>query len=192
MTFWVLASLHLVLQTVFSLLIAAALLRAWMNGVRINMGAQPGRFIMALSDWLVKPLRLILPRRLVQARVDTASILAAALLALAYALLWVLLLGLLGAVRESMPGLGQGLLFTLFAIGTNILVRVALQTTIVLVLAYAIFSWVQPSSPAYYLLAKLTNPLLAPLRRLIPTIGGVDLSALVLLVLLQICLMALA
>ena len=72
----------------------------------------------------------------------------------------------------------------LFAV--KMLLRVTLQTLFMLVLGYAILSWVQPRSAAYGLLARLTEPLLAPLRRVIPTIGGVDLSALVLLVVLQL------
>jgi YggT family protein len=52
-------------------------------------------------------------------------------------------------------------------------------------------SWVQPGSRLYGLLGRLTEPLLAPLRRVIPMLGGVDLSALVLLVLLQIGMMIL-
>ncbi|MGH8805946.1 MAG: YggT family protein, partial [Polaromonas sp.] len=66
-----------------------------------------------------------------------------------------------------------------------------LQTLFILVLGYAVLSWIQPGSPAYGLLGRLTEPLLTPLRRLIPTVGGVDLSALVLLVVLQIGLMVL-
>jgi YggT family protein len=73
----------------------------------------------------------------------------------------------------------------------KMLVRVALQTMMILVIGFAILSWVQPGSPAYSLLGRLTEPLLAPLRRVIPTIGGVDLSALVLILLLQIGLMVL-
>ena len=79
--------LAFLLETLFFVLIAAALLRAWMNGLRINMKAQPGGFVMALTDWLVKPLRRTLPKALVQSSLDWASVLAAALLALAYALL---------------------------------------------------------------------------------------------------------
>jgi YggT family protein len=66
-----------------------------------------------------------------------------------------------------------------------------LQVAFVAVLAFAIISWVQPGSAIYVLLGRLTEPLLAPLRRVIPAIGGVDLSALVLLLLLQIGLMVL-
>ncbi|MCX7255510.1 MAG: YggT family protein, partial [Polaromonas sp.] len=49
--------LAFLLETGFFLLIASALLRAWMNWLRINMSAPPGSLVMALTSWLVKPLR---------------------------------------------------------------------------------------------------------------------------------------
>lgn len=183
--------LAFLLETVFFLLMAAALLRAWMNWLRINMKAQPGGFVMALTDWLVKPLRRMLPRSLAQSPIDWASVLAAALFALAYALLWWLLFGVLMAPDyaglEALPMALVGLL----VLALKMLMRVTLQTLFILVLGYAILSWVQPGSPAYLLLGRLTEPLLAPLRRVIPTLGGVDLSALIVLIVLQIGMMVL-
>ena len=183
--------LAFLLETIFFLLIAAALLRAWMNWVRVNMSAQPGRFVMALTDWLVKPLRRALPKSVTRSRIDWASVLAAVLLALAYALLWSLLLGVQQGITYWMPGLAPAALFTLLFFALKMLLRVALQMLFFLVLGYAILSWVQPGSPAYGLLGRLTEPLLTPLRRVIPVVGGVDLSALALLVVLQIGLMVL-
>ena len=184
--------LAFLLETAFFLLIAAALLRAWMNWVRVNMsGAQPGSFVMALTNWLVKPLRRALPKPVTKSRLDWASVLAAVLLALAYALLWSLLFGALLGVSHWTPGLAPAALLALLAFALKMLVRVALQTLFMLVLAYAVLSWIQPGSPAYGLLGRLTEPLLTPLRRVIPVVGGVDLSALALLVLLQIGLMVL-
>ena len=186
--------LAFILETVFFFLIAAALLRAWMNWVRVNMHGQPGSFVMALTDWLVKPLRRTLPKALAQSRIDWASLLAAGVLAVLYALVWALLFGVLMAA----PGVAAGFApFAPFAVlgllvfAVKMLIRVALQTLFILVLGFAILSWVQPGSAAYALLGRLTEPMLAPLRRVIPTIGGVDLSALVLLLLLQIGLMVL-
>jgi YggT family protein len=176
--------LAFLLETIFFVLIAAALLRAWMNWVRVNMTAQPGSFVMALTDWLVKPLRRALPRSLAQSRVDWASVIAAAVLALAYALLW----GLLSGVLLGALGLAP-LILLMLSFALKMLVRVALQTLFILVLGFAILSWIQPGSPAYALLGRLTDPVLAPLRRVIPVVGGVDISALVLIVLLQIALM---
>ena len=186
--------LSFLLETFFFLLIAAALLRAWMNWLRINMRGQPGVFVMAVTDWLVKPLRLALPKAVAQSKIDWASLLAAALFALIYGLVWLLLftviLGGMGLAALDpimlVSVLGSALVFAL-----KMLLRVALQTMMILVIGFAILSWVQPGSPAYSLLGRLTEPLLAPLRRGIPSVGGIDLSAIVLILLLQIGLMVL-
>ena len=183
--------LSFLLETLFFLLIAAALLRAWMNSLRINMSGQPGRFVMALSDWLVKPLRRGLPNTLSQSRLDWASLIAALLLALTHALVWALLFGaLLGGAAVGLS-LGAVAILGVLIFAAKMLLRVALQTAFIVVLGFAIVSWVQPGSPLYAILGRLTEPLLAPFRRVIPTVGGVDLSALVLLLALQIGLMVL-
>jgi YggT family protein len=54
-----------------------------------------------------------------------------------------------------------------------------------LVLVYAVMSWVSPGSPVYDMVARLTEPVLRPFRRVVPLIGGIDLSPLVLLLALQ-------
>ena len=181
--------LGFLLDTIFFLLIGASLLRAWMNWTRVNMHAQPGSFVMALTDWIVKPLRRVLPTSVAKAKVDWASVVAAGLLALAYALVWSLLFGMLSGSNGGLPDLAPAGLVALLVFAFKMLLRVALQTLMILVIGFAILSWVQPGSPAYGLLARLTEPLLTPLRRVVPTIGGVDLSALVLILLLQIGLM---
>ena len=181
--------LGFLLETAFFVLIAAALLRAWMNWLRVSMFAQPGSFVMALTDWLVKPLRRTLPQRLLKARVDWASVIAAALMALSYALLGWVLFSVLTGVPEAGLNFASAIFLPVFAL--KMLIRVALQTLFMLVLGYAVLSWVQPGSMAYGLLARLTEPLLAPFRRVIPTLGGVDLSPLVLMLVLQIGLMIL-
>lgn len=181
--------LAFLLETIFFLLIAATLLRAWMNWLRVNMSGQPGSFVMALTDWVVKPLRRALPKALAQSRVDWASLLSGILLAVIYALVWALLFGVLMAAPGVEAGFAPFAVVGLLIFAVKMLIRVALQTLFILVLGFAILSWVQPGSAAYALLGRLTEPLLAPLRRVIPMIGGVDLSALLLLLLLQIGLM---
>jgi YggT family protein len=180
--------LSFLLETLFFLLIGAALLRAWMNWCRVNMHAQPGSFVMAVSDWLVKPLRRVLPAAIVKAKIDWASLIAAVILALAYALLWAVLFGMLVGASDAVA---PSAMLSLVGFALKMLIRVALQTLMILVIGFAILSWVQPGSPAYSLLGRLTEPLLAPLRRVIPAIGGLDLSALALILILQIGLMIL-
>lgn len=175
------------LDNLFFLLVAGALLRAWMNQVRLRMTQQPGVFVMAVTDWLVKPLRRALPAGLRQARLDWGSLLAAMLCALVYALLLHLLGLLQGASDDALLWLAsvplQALLF---------LLRTALQGLMAMTLVYVLLSWIQPFSAVNGVLARLLEPLLQPLRRRLPPIGGIDLSALVLVLLAQLLLLALA
>lgn len=175
-----------VLEVLFQWLVGAALLRAWMNGLRVNMRAQPGVFVMALTDWIVKPLRRWLPRSVAKARLDWGSVLAALILSMVYALLGRLLL--MGAVA-SVPGAwlwagvpGLALVF---------LVRTALQMCSVLVLGAVLVSWLQRGSALDAMLSRLIGPMLAPLRRWVPPIGGLDLTPMLLLLLLQVGVMLL-
>ena len=182
--------LSFLLETFFFVLIAAALLRAWMNWNRVNMRGQPGAFVMAVTDWLVKPLRLALPKAVAQSKIDWASLLVALVFALAYALIWfVLFTFVLGGV--GLAAIEPVMLLSLMGFAFKMLLRVALQGMMILVIGFAILSWVQPGSPAYSLLGHLTEPLLTPLRRIIPSVGGIDLSAIVLILALQIALIVL-
>ena len=65
-------------------------------------------------------------------------------------------------------------------------VRMTISALTGLVIVYAVLSWVQTQSHLSDLLERLVAPALTPIRRVIPLVGGVDLSPLALLVLLQI------
>jgi YggT family protein len=173
-------------DTAFFFFVGAALLRAWMNSQRLRMTQQPGLFVMAMTDWLVTPLRKALPRRWMQANTDWGSLMAALLLALLYATVW---FALVGGWAQSLNPLAW--LFSLPWIAAKFLLRTALQGVMLLAIAYAVLSWVQPFSPMQGTLSRLIDPVLGPIRRVVPQIGGVDLSVLVLFVLLQIGLMLL-
>jgi YggT family protein len=57
-----------------------------------------------------------------------------------------------------------------------------------LILIEVIFSWVNPHAPLAPLVGALTDPLMRPLRRIVPLIGSIDLSPLVAFILLRIAL----
>lgn len=175
------------LDTLFFVLVASALGRAWMNQQRIHMAAQPGRFVMAVTNWLVQPLRRAMPLAMKQSRWDWASLLAAVLLSLAYGALAVLLLSLASSASPSGAMWVNGVLL----LALKHLVRTVLQGLMLLLLAYAILSWVQPHSPVMGTLDRLSAPVLRPVRRVVPLVGGVDLSVLIVIVLLQVGLMVL-
>lgn len=181
-------ALWFVLDTVFFVLVGSCLLRAWMNGLRINMRDQPGRLVMAASDWVVGPVRKVLPRALGHGSWDWGSLMAAVLLCLAYGGLWLILVSVsTGGVAYS----GLTLALGIVAKACVFLLRTGLQGLTVMLLMYAVLSWVQPDSPLQARLDRLCAPFLRPLRRAIPLVGGVDLSVLVLIVLLQVALMLL-
>jgi YggT family protein len=60
-----------------------------------------------------------------------------------------------------------------------------------LVIVYAVLSWVQSNNLLADVIERLVAPVLAPIRRFVPLVGGIDLSPLVLLVLLQVALIVL-
>lgn len=170
--------LSFVLSIVFGTLIGAALLRCYLNFVSVPMGNPLGQFIIALTDWMVRPLRRIFKPT---GRFDVASFIAAVLLSLLHAVSLSLLLGNFNPSPTA-----------IIVLALLELLRIALQSLIVLLLIYAVMSWVSADSPIYRTLGRVFAPMLAPIRRLIPLVGGVDLSPLVLIVLLQIGLMIVA
>ncbi|PWW45962.1 YggT family protein [Melaminivora alkalimesophila] len=164
------------LDVATGLLAGACLLRLFMQLQRVPFGNPVGRLVFALTDWLVLPLRKVVPPA---GRWDVASLLGAFLLKLVQYLLLVLLLG-------GVVSLAWAPVMALF--GTA---RVALMGLMVLVIAHALLSWVQVRSPIVDVVGRLCEPLLAPVRRVVPLLGGVDLSPLVLLVLLQVLMIVL-
>jgi YggT family protein len=165
------------LDVAAGLLGGACLLRLFMQHQRVPFGNPVGRFVFALTDWLVLPLRRILPS---VRRVDTASLVAAYLVMLVqFGLLWLL----------AGRGAGAGLVPVLALFG---LLRLVISALTGLVIVYAILSWVRADSPITDVIDRLCAPLLRPFRRIIPLVGGIDLSALALLVVLQVAAILLA
>ena len=168
--------LWLLIETAGSLLAVACVLRAYAHRIHLNPRNPISQFVAALTDWLVLPLRkLVAPTR----TMDWASVIAAVLVALLTALLFYLVVG-----GVSVPDPAGVLLLT-----GMWLVRWTVWLVIGLVIVQAILSWVNPHAPLAPAIQQLTQPFLAPIRRVVPLVGGVDLSPLVLIVLLQVVLM---
>ena len=170
--------LAFLIEPLFFVLISAALLRAYMNWQRMPMQGQPAKFVMAVSDCVVKPLRRVMPKAFSKLRLDMGSVLAGLLFALLHT---VLVLAIAGAWSMfSVDGIPD-----MFVRSLKMLLRVGVQATMLMVFGYALMSWTQTASSALHTWTRLVDPLLLPFRRVLPLVGGVDLSALVVLVLLQ-------
>jgi YggT family protein len=147
------------------------LLRFWMQATRVRPPAQMAQFTFTLTDWLVRPMRRIVPG---VGGFDWASLIGAFL---------VVLLANSILFFAGMPGevVVLGALFRFL--------NWIIYGFMALLIIEAVFSWINPHAPLAPFIHALNDPLLRPLRRVIPPIGGIDFSVLVALLLLQVVLM---
>jgi YggT family protein len=153
------------------------LFRFLMQWLRAPMRNPVGEFVMAVSDFVVLRARRFIPPIW---RLDSASLLLAFIVELAYSGLTLWLQGY-PFLHFPLPGL---LAWTAVK-----LVKIAVYLLMSAVVAQAILSWVNPYTPLAPLLAAITQRFLRPLQRIVPLIGNVDLSSLLLLVICQIILL---
>jgi YggT family protein len=165
-------ALLFVVDALVTLVVITYLLRVLMPLVRADFRNPIGAAVLKATDPLVLPLRRVLPPA---RRVDVASLVALLLVQLAGSVLYRVVAG---------GGFGPGAVVVHAAYR---LVHTTLQFYTFAVLVYALLSWVAPGtySPAGQLLGRLCEPLLAPVRRIVPPFGGLDLSALLVLIALQ-------
>lgn len=171
-----------VLDTVCSFFTLALLVRFAMQWTRTPFRNPLGQFVIAVTDWMVRPLRRWIPGLF---GLDLASLLLAWLWQVAYQGIALGLSGVLLAVAPA-PTLVVALLAVLEV------VKIGLYLVMGAVLIAAIFSWVNPYAPLAQVFNSVTGPWLRPFRRVIPPVGGVDLSPLALLLALQVALFVLA
>jgi YggT family protein len=169
------------IDVVFGLLTYALLLRFCMQLLRAPFRNPAGQAVIALTDWIVKPLRRVLKG---WRGIDWASLVATYLFQFLWLLAYRMVFGGFAMLGAAIPFL---LVATLVA-----LVKAALWLLIVVVIVQAILSWVAPDGPLAGLLNALTFPFLRPIRRVLPPIGGtLDLSPLVVIVIAQLLLITL-
>lgn len=172
-------ALAYLIDVFFALFTYAILLRFVMQAMRAPFRNPLGQAVIALTDWMVKPLRKIVPGF---RGIDWASLIGA----FVFQFLWLLALQLVFGPAFSFFGPGAGFLLLATIVS---LVKALLWLVIVVVFAQAILSWVAPDGPIAGVLNALTFPLLRPIRRVVPPIGGaLDLSPLIVIVIAQLLL----
>jgi YggT family protein len=170
-------ALRFLINTAFAFVVYAALLRFIMQWLRAPFRNPIGQAVTALTDWAVKPLRKVLPGF---GGYDWASLFFAWL----GQVLWLAALAALGGAEFS--GTLAGYLLSLAVIE---LLKASLWILIGAVFIQAILSWVAPDGPLAGVLNALTFRVLAPIRRVVPPLGGsLDLSPLIVIVLAQLAL----
>jgi YggT family protein len=172
-------ALIFIVDTLLSLALFVVLARLLLQWARADFRNPIAQAIVRLTNPLILPLRRVLPPI---GKVDTASVVAVILVA-------IIKRGILFALTGyGTPGLeiwAQAILIDL--------VQALLRTYFYAILLYALLSLIAPSgySPLQSVLASICEPILSPVRRLIPPIAGIDLSPLWVVIAIQAILLLL-
>ncbi|WP_432323039.1 YggT family protein [Yersinia enterocolitica] len=160
-------------KTVIDLYVMVLLLRIWMQWVHSDFYNPFSQFVVKITQPIVGPLRRVIPSL---GPIDSASLLLAFLLmTIKYPLLVLIQSG-------SMSLSLYNLLFGIIS-----LVKAAGYLIFWVMIIRALMSRVsQGRSPMDYLLYQLTEPLMAPIRRILPAMGGIDFSAMVVILILYL------
>jgi YggT family protein len=162
--------LTLIIDTVAAVFGGILLLRFWMQVVRVRPPSSIGSFTFQLTDWLVKPLRRIFPG---MGGYDWASLIGVVLVIIVSVSLDLALMSRFVPQYLVVLSLLRFFEWVFYGFIGFIIIEV-------------IFSWVNPHAPLAPFVHALNDPLMRPIRKVIPLIGGIDLSPLVALLLLQI------
>lgn len=168
-------------RTVLDLLAVAFFIRFWLQVARVPFHNPFAQFIVRVTDFAVRPLRRVLPGLF---GLDWASLLPFLLaeLLMVFATQWLMGYPISQAGSAVLPG------FLLLALAAAL--RLALYVLMGLIVLQAILSWINPFSPLAPVFYALSRPILGPFQKVIPPIGGVDVSPLVALIVMQLVLVA--
>ena len=173
-----LGALGFILGTVLNLYALIVALRFVMQVVRADYYNPVAQFVVKATDPLLLPLRRVIPSI---RRYDTASLLLCFGVLLVKLILFKLAsLGFVPAMGQNLPvdGVPIALLALVALIDViNLLFNIFIYACVI----QAILSWIPnaQNNPAQGLLSAITQPVLDPVRRFVPPMGGFDLSVLV-------------
>jgi YggT family protein len=161
------------IDTIVSLYILAVVIRFLFQWVRADFYNPISQFLVKITHPPLKLLRRFIPS---VGKIDTSSI----VLALGIQMVADFSILMLKGVMVSIP--------SLVVLSFTQLVTLLLNVFIFAIFARAILSWFDPGNynPASSLLQSITEPLLSLCRKIIPDLGGIDLSPLAALVFLQL------
>ena len=169
----------LLIQTFFNLYLLALLLRLMLQLARADFYNPISQFLVKVTQPVLAPLRRVLPSI---GSVDTATVVVVLLLQMLATALLVLIKG------YAIPNLLALLIWAV--IGT---LGMVVNIYFVAIIVSIILSWVAPGNynPAILLLQQLTEPVMKPFRKLLPPMGGLDLSPLIVILVIQVLLIIL-
>lgn len=172
------AALIYLVSTISDLYVTALLLRLLLQWVRADFYNPLSQFLVKITNPVLVPARRLIPSI---GRLDTATVVVMLLIEL-------LQLVFIGLISQADFGFQFLLLFAI-----RKLLITLLLTYLVLIIARVIVSWIAAQSrhPLIPLIYQLTEPVLRPFARVVPPLGGVDLSPLFALIAIRFLLLLL-
>ncbi|MCO4798267.1 MAG: YggT family protein [Colwelliaceae bacterium] len=166
------AAINYLLGFIFDALLMVLIIRVWLQLVKADFYNPLSQFVVKVTNPLVIPFRRIIPGF---GGIDLATLLIAYIIAV---LKFVIIPLLNGGPIDIITASFLGLLYVIKQTGFLLFV---------LMLVMALMSWVvQGYNPTQMMLHQLTEPVLRPIRNIIPNIGGLDLSILAAFLLLNV------
>ena len=167
------------IQTALSIYLVAMLLRFLLQLARADFYNPISQFLVKITNPLVIPTRKVIPAI---GGIDTASLLLSLLLQM------LSIVVLMALYKAGLPNVIQLLIWS--ALG---LMGLVVNIYFFALLAMIILSWVAPGSknPAIFLLHQITEPVMAPVRKVLPPMGGMDFSPIAVFILINIIQIAL-
>jgi YggT family protein len=159
-------ALKFIVDTLLWLLTLAFMLRFLFQLVRADFRDPLADAIVRMTNWLILPLRRILPP---VGKVDTATVVAVIFIAAIHT-----------TSLLALSGYGYADPLLIARITGIDLIDMVLRIYLFALLLYGLTSFVSPGgyAPGVRLLAQLCEPALRPIRRVIPPIGQIDFSIL--------------
>ncbi|MGP5156641.1 YggT family protein [Pseudoalteromonas prydzensis] len=164
-------AMQFLISTLFDLFLMVVLMRFWLQAAKADFYNPLSQFVVKATSFAVNPLRKIIPGF---GGLDLASLLLAFIVAVGKITALIFLVGATWEVGFVL----LNALVTVIKEGLNLLFWV--------LVIRALLSWVsQGNNPIEAVFHQLTEPMLRPIRKVLPPLGGLDLSILVLIIALQ-------
>ena len=162
------------MQTALGLFLFAVLLRLMLQLTRADFYNPVSQFVVRVTNPVLLPLRRLIPAI---GRLDTASVV------LAVGVQTIAIMASLALMGYRPANLLVLLVWSLIGVASLVV-----DLFFFAILGLIIFSWIAPNShhPALALLHQLTEPVMGPFRRLLPAIGGLDLSPILVFVVINV------
>lgn len=161
-------------QTAVSIYLLIMLMRFLLQLSLADFYNPISQFLVRATNPVVLPVRKVLPAK---GRFDAASLLLAILIQL------IGIVALLMMNNFSLPAISLLLAWSVVAV-LGLLVKIYFFA----LLGMIILSWIAPgtSNPAAYLMFQITEPVMAPFRKVLPAMGGIDFSPILVFILINV------